>query len=96
MPRSVRCLIAAVAAAFGAVAVAAVHVRDWVPLAPALCVDALVVIGWSSLLALVVQRQPALDPAVDDGGGRFHRADALLGMGGEPRATSHWRGRHWP
>ncbi|MFE4520078.1 hypothetical protein ACFRMQ_38640 [Kitasatospora sp. NPDC056783] len=96
MPRAVRCLIVAVSAALGAVAVTAVHVRDWVPLAPALCVDVLVGIGWLSLVALVVQRQPAPEAAVDDTAGRSHRAYALAGTGGEPRANSHWRGRHWP
>ncbi|MEU3562703.1 hypothetical protein [Kitasatospora sp. NPDC006786] len=80
----------------GAGAVVAVHVDGRTPLVPALYLDGLLAVGWLSLLALAVPRRRSAGPSVDDGGGPPQQADLPHRTDAEPRATSHWRGRHGP
>ncbi|MFD4658243.1 hypothetical protein ACFWP2_21745 [Kitasatospora sp. NPDC058444] len=75
---------------------ATVHVDGRLPLVPALCVDGVVGVGWLSLLALALPPRRSEGASVDDGDGRSERADVPYRTDGEPRATTHWRGRHWP
>ncbi|MER7701965.1 hypothetical protein ABTX81_03555 [Kitasatospora sp. NPDC097605] len=93
---AVRSLIVGVAAGIGVGVVMAVHTGGRLPLVPALCVDGFVLVAWLSLAALAFpRRRPPLLP-VEEGPGLPVLAELRYRAESEPRATAHWRGRHWP
>ncbi|MEU1284160.1 hypothetical protein [Kitasatospora sp. NPDC005856] len=96
MRRALRWLVVGIATVFGAGVLVAVHVDGRLPPLPALCVDGIVGVGWLSLVALAVPPRRSSGAPVDDGDGRPERAGVPYRTDGEPRATAHWRGRHWP